>query len=120
MTREEKVFDILCKWEFFFGQRAGRELWADKPTDIQNQDISDFNRDIQLVRSALREQDVPDTNVGKTNADHIRSMTDEELARVMRGCDCPPSKRGMYCDETRCEACWLEYLKQPYKEDEDG
>lgn len=56
MTREEKVIDILDKWEFFFGQRAGRELWADKPTDIQNQDIADFNRDVQLVRSALREQ----------------------------------------------------------------
>ena len=56
MTREEKAFDILDKWEFFFGQRAGRELWADKPTDIQNQDIADFNRDVQLVRSALKEQ----------------------------------------------------------------
>lgn len=56
MTREERVIDILDKWEFFFGQRAGRELWAHKPTDIQNQDIADFNRDVQLVRAALREQ----------------------------------------------------------------
>lgn len=56
MTSEEKVIDILDKWEFFFGQRAGRELWADKPVDVQNQDIADFNRDVQLVRSALREQ----------------------------------------------------------------
>lgn len=56
MTREEKVIDILDKWEFFFGQRAGRELWANKPVDIQNQDIADFNRDVKLVRSALREQ----------------------------------------------------------------
>ena len=54
MTQEEKVFDILDKWEFFFGQRAGRELWADKPKAVQDQDIADFNRDMKIVRSALR------------------------------------------------------------------
>ena len=54
MTREEKVFDILDKWEFFFGQRAGRELWGDKPEAVQDQDIADFNRDMNTVRSALR------------------------------------------------------------------
>ena len=54
MTREEKVFDILDKWEFFFGQRAGRELWGDKPEAVQDQDIADFNRDMKIVRSALR------------------------------------------------------------------
>ena len=48
-----EVLDILDKWEFFYGQRAGRELWADKPTEVQDQDIADFNRDIQIVRSAL-------------------------------------------------------------------
>ena len=54
MTWEEKVFDILAKWEFFFGQRAGRELWGDKAKAVQDQDITDFNRDIEIVRSALR------------------------------------------------------------------
>ena len=54
MTREEKVFDILNKWEFFFGQRAGRELWADKPKAVQDQDIADFNRDMKIIRDALR------------------------------------------------------------------
>ena len=54
MTREEKVFDILAKWEFFFGQRAGRELWGDKPKEVQDQDIADFNLDMNTVRSALR------------------------------------------------------------------
>ena len=54
VTREEKVFDILDKWEFFFGQRAGRELWGDKPKAVQDQDIADFNRDMKIVRSALR------------------------------------------------------------------
>lgn len=53
MTQEEKVFDILDKWEFFFGQRAGRELWGDKPKAVQDQDIADFNRDMKIVRAAL-------------------------------------------------------------------
>ena len=34
-----KAFDILDQFEFFGGQRAGRELWHNKPTDIQNKDI---------------------------------------------------------------------------------
>ena len=48
------VFDILDKWGFFFGQRAGRELWGDKSKEAQDQDIADFNRDINAVRIALR------------------------------------------------------------------
>ena len=48
-----KALEILDKWEFFYGQRAGRDLWADKPWEVQNKDIEDFNRDIQIVRSAL-------------------------------------------------------------------
>ena len=54
MTREEAIIDILEKWGFFFGQRAGRELWGDKPKSVQDQDIADFNRDMEIVRAALR------------------------------------------------------------------
>ena len=54
MTREEAIIDILEKWSFFFGQRAGRELWGDKPKEVQDQDIADFNRDMNTVRSSLR------------------------------------------------------------------
>lgn len=49
----DRVNDILDKWEFFYGQRAGRELWADKPTEVQNEDIANFCRDLGLVREAL-------------------------------------------------------------------
>lgn len=49
----EQVQDILAKWEFFYGQRAGRELWADKPREIQDQDIADFCRDLEIVRSYI-------------------------------------------------------------------
>lgn len=49
----DRVNDILDKWEFFYGQRAGRELWADKPTEVQNEDIANFCRDLGIVREAL-------------------------------------------------------------------
>lgn len=49
----EQVEDILSKWEFFYGQRAGRELWAEKPREVQDKDIADFCRDISVVRSAI-------------------------------------------------------------------
>lgn len=46
----------------------------------------------------------------QTNADKIRSMTDEELARVM-DMVCPPDTA---CnDGQQCIKCWIEWLKQP-------
>lgn len=49
----ERTIEILDKWEFFYGQRAGRELWAEKPTEVQDKDIADFCRDLGLVRETL-------------------------------------------------------------------
>ncbi|WP_162610595.1 hypothetical protein [Blautia sp. An249] len=49
-----KALDILDKWQFFYGQRAGRELWNDKSKEVQEQDIADFNRDIEYLRSVLK------------------------------------------------------------------
>ena len=49
-----------------------------------------------------------------SNADHIRSMTDEELANILDGAECPPN---VICQMGRqCTECVLEWLKQPYKE----
>lgn len=50
---KERAEDILAMWEFFYGQRAGRELWADKSKEIQDKDIENFNRDMAVVRKAL-------------------------------------------------------------------
>lgn len=49
----------------------------------------------------------------QTNADRIRSMTDEELAKILGGkCICPPTSG---CAEVcgDCVACWIEWLQQP-------
>ena len=44
--KTSEVLEILDKMEMFQGQRAGRELWADKPREVQEQDLTKFNRDI--------------------------------------------------------------------------
>ena len=53
--KQNKVFDILDKMELFQGQRAGRELWNDKPKEVQDKDISDFVKDINYIRSYLQD-----------------------------------------------------------------
>lgn len=53
--KQTKVFDILDKIEFFQGQRAGRELWNDKPKEVQDKDIADFIKDINYIRSYLQD-----------------------------------------------------------------
>ena len=62
ITRENilKCLDILNKWEFFQGQRAGRELWSDKPREVQDKDIEDFNRDLEFIRVVLSAVDLGD------------------------------------------------------------
>ena len=49
MITKEQAIDILEKFDFFQGQRAGRELWNDKPKDIQDKDIDYFSRDCRLL-----------------------------------------------------------------------
>lgn len=52
-----------------------------------------------------------------TNGDAIRSMTDEELAKIFgKSCDCDYSccfiyDKGVSC-ANGCEAAWLDWLKQ--------
>lgn len=55
LNQFEKVFDILSRWDFFFGQRAGRELWTDKTREMQDKDIVDFNQDMRAVRKWVSE-----------------------------------------------------------------
>lgn len=50
---KEKALEIIDKIQFFYGQRAGRELWAEKPEDIQNEDIENFNRDLEFLKEYI-------------------------------------------------------------------
>ena len=49
--------EVLDKLQFFGGQRAGRELWNDKPREVQDEDIASFNRDIEWLRDFIRRMD---------------------------------------------------------------
>lgn len=82
-------------------------------------------------KCSLGECDQPDTCTAYvpviTNADRIRAMSDDELAKMLNdiGWDChfcterlrldnEPMLRGKKCDEKCAEHC-LEWLKQPAK-----
>lgn len=50
----------------------------------------------------------------KTNADRIRAMTDEELVKKLSPGNCPPEITNFeHCWHTKCEKCWLSYLRSP-------
>ena len=48
------IMEVLDKMQFFGGQRAGRELWADKPTDVQDADIESFNEGMETIREYIQ------------------------------------------------------------------
>jgi hypothetical protein len=50
-----RAFDILDKMDFFQGQRAGRELWFEKPFEVQEQDIADFSQGISTVKKVIED-----------------------------------------------------------------
>ena len=117
MTRGEEVFDILNKWEFFYGQRAGRELWADKPTEIQNQDIADFNRDIKTVRSALREQPRWISVEERLPEDDLPPDTDRVAIKVLTATK--HGTRRFVRELTRQRCCWMDVM-QPWSWSKDA
>jgi hypothetical protein len=51
-----------------------------------------------------------------TNADRIRAMSDEGLIDLFRYRGCPPDRLTGKCVKVcACEACWVDWLKQPYE-----
>lgn len=51
--KHEDVMDILDRMDFFQGQRAGRELWHEKPFEVQEQDIADFAKGITAIKAFI-------------------------------------------------------------------
>lgn len=49
MISKEQAIEIVEKFKFFQGQRAGRELWAEKPKAVQDEDIENFEKDCELL-----------------------------------------------------------------------
>ena len=55
---KEKAIDILDKIDFFQGQRAGRELWNERPRDVQELDLRNFQRDVALLKEYINTAEV--------------------------------------------------------------
>ena len=97
MTRKDAIEAIKCNW-------------PDSRYTI-------LREALDMAVKAL--EDVTDKNVGKmTNADRIRSMTDEELANII---ECPYGNP--YFDEHlpckgSCHDCLLIWLQRPTEEDD--
>ena len=68
----------------------------------------DFCRRYNDLRSKRKRCEKAKKPAMKTNADRIRSMTDEEMAEMFSGLEDNISD---------CVSAWLDWLKQPSEED---
>ena len=58
MITKEQAIDIINKFDFFYGQRAGRELWFNKPREVQDIDVEKFCEDCaKLLKYVLRTEE---------------------------------------------------------------
>ena len=92
--------DIKCRNCFNY-----RNKWCEKVIDSP---APDMVRDCRYFRE-------------KTNADHIRAMTDEELEETFHAgglCSYIQANHNAFCEARgACTNCVLEWLKQPYEEE---
>lgn len=77
----ERVIDILDKMDFFEGQRAGRELWNEKPFEVQEQDIANFSRDISLIKEYINSQE---QRIKELTEENERLRVDNEIKSQKR------------------------------------
>ena len=72
---KEQAIDILDKFDFFQGQRAGRELWNDKPFEVQEHDIKDFSNGIALLKEYISDV-VPKSEVERLEEELSKANAD--------------------------------------------
>ena len=58
MITKHEALDTLDRLEFFQGQRAGRELWFEKSSQLQDIDIACFVRDLSNLREYIQAADI--------------------------------------------------------------
>lgn len=91
-----------------------------KVTVLDDPEMAEAHR---AAISALRQQDVTDKDVGKseplTNAQKIRSMTDEDLAweLMLWRCEAVARHHGISSEYPHTQKTILEWLQQPAEED---
>jgi len=96
------------------------DVWTNKTVTVDHIEARPFGNGLDVCPVCGK----PST-IGKpqTNADRIRSMTDEELAKWFgtRGHACPERWKacniGIVDHEDDCIPCWLEWLKEEAKDE---
>lgn len=84
MKEIEKAIEILDKLSSFGGQRAGRELWNDKPREVQDEDIANFNRDVEWLRDFICRMDA-----GWISVEERLPEVDADIEETNEDDDCP-------------------------------
>jgi len=59
MITKEQAIDIIAKFDFFYGQRAGRELWFDKSREVQDADVKNFSDDCVRLLEYIMKTEAP-------------------------------------------------------------
>ena len=83
MITKGQAIDILDKFDFFQGQRAGRELWNDKPYEVQEEDIKAFSRDVVELKAYIADV-VPKSEVAKIFEEIEEIIRDRKLKELKR------------------------------------
>ena len=71
---KEQAIDILDMMDFFQGQRAGRELWVAKPFEVQEQDISNFSKNVHLLKEYITSDVAPRAEVAREIFEEIDDL----------------------------------------------
>ena len=84
----------------------------------QAEEITDlYLLDKKFIMEAIQEKKERENHKPRTNADRIRAMNDEELAKLMMAIPDIPCDEKMTATCNDCEPCILEWLRRPVKED---
>lgn len=99
-------------YEVLRAGKAGRQNPLIIYSAKSSEHLSFADRDMPIIGAFLRDQKKP-----QTNADRIRSMTDEELAEVLFG-SCIEHMGVEECShpEKACKSCVLDWLKAESEE----
>lgn len=99
-------------YEVLRAGKAGRQNPLVIYSAKSSEHLSFADRDMPVIGAFLRDQKKP-----QTNADRIRSMTDEELAEVLFG-SCIEHMGVEECShpEEACKSCVLDWLKSESEE----
>jgi len=98
MPDREKVIDGLERLRFF-NQRAGRELWADKPHDVQEEDIANADAVYANAIALLKEQEAVEPTL-------IREARNKYYNNYV----CPRCDEDVYYEQNYCSECGVRFL----------